>query len=1188
MPEITSFIPTLIVGIGGTGSKTINQLIKKTRDQQFVSDLEKAGLFSYIALDTDSGEQNNLDLDESAKILISENVSIKSYSNMRRQADEEKGTSYFSWMPPESEVGPGFYNFNIEGGAGQLRLYSRLAFEVNSERIYIELGNVISKLNEINRERLTTKNRKINVYLICSIAGGTGSGSFLHTAATIKKICVERNIDVYVNGVFLTPDIYKKGGLLPAQQHANLDANGFACIKEIEAFNRLNMASGHKNIPAFAEDDMVFQFLPHKEPITHDQFGRRPIDNVYLIEATNQNGGVLRVRGSFDAYEKMVADALYCLIFSPIGTRATSTLNNTSTANLEANRPYYLSYGSFGSGRIVFPIKDIARFCAYKFAEEIVCNQWQELEKDYDQQIAQFEQARQEGNFDVEEPMRHKVFIKTIETQATQNENCPPEIRYAKKQYDYLTAADSKYTDKGYFADFVVSEIVKYFNDTLTSSGQNNQHSLFVDKDQIKKSILDEIRLDLRPSNPTNNRIVVKINNTGLLPILSRRNKFSDRFNSEYFSNVVREVEEKDALLSRYVNRPNEDKLAARNALRRLVLENDPVLRANPSRLKGYQLIKYLTFSEEFKDRNLFFIRYFLSKELDRFDQHYKAFVEQRSKCETTIKNFRQQFENRKSKASGKTIHYTEEFRSGMSTIVRNWFGISPAQKLLQQFKREYPNYYNAVITKEILSEALEIIKRIMMALSYDKFKGEHSEVGGSGTGLLQFFHEVTDYIRKDMTLRFRKEAEEARRVSLDAPLSGYSIKGVYHSPESKDNIWKNHMLQVGRASTSKIIETQQAIMDEIESKWRRTLDDEGRLDKEQLLEQKILNLKELKNSLIEKTIAPSYRLFEDKLSEQYDIVSAMQEEIYEVHFNKNIQKDDPRIMSRIEEEIMSFYSGIAPFAKMDMGEELQQINVAAYSGELESKYGLAGILSKASQGNKVQGVPLDAEDRAHMENKNEILFLRMLVSGRVDRFPNIKGYRAAYDASSICRHLDYNWTFRLPEFIREDEEEFYLLFALAELEGFIVLRNEPIPGEQQIADASKVGAYIYYEDFFDGRTEIPQPLRVSKDSPTSYKHTIWGFRKMLNSRRQFDPKSYKAHLLALRDNIIAEMKSGRDTKLNKIVELYNDYQQRLQAMQQQESNSGIPILKFASQVLKDFYVKTLDKTWPLATLRTF
>ncbi len=1159
--SITNFIPTLIVGIGGTGSKTINQLVETTRDQEFVQQLQKNGLFRYIALDTDSGEQSQLEIEDNCKILISENVNIANYSRLRRQTDEEKGTNTFSWMPPESEVGPGFYNFNIEGGAGQLRLYSRLAFEVNIDVIIRRLEQAINELFNANKESLASKNKKMNIYLVCSIAGGTGSGCFLQTAALIKYLCKKRNIDCYINGVFFTPDVYKKGSHIPQQQHPNLDANAYACIKEIEAFNRLNLAGGHKSIPAFSEDDYVFHFLPNAPLMTLEEYGPRPIDNVYLIEATNQNAVMLDVSKNFKAYEKMVADALYCLIFSPIQTKATSILNNTSTANLESGNNYYRCYGSFGSGRVIFPVRDIAKYCAFKFNEEIICKFWEEIEKTYDEQIKLYEKQSNEGNFDIEEPQRHEVYIERLSKWVAAEEGiCPPEIRQAVKQYEFLTIPSDKNPKAKIFALEILIEFARQFTE-IFSKDVNCPFTL------NNQPIVRNINVTGESANQIS--LQCELNPTHIADAFDPFRQFFERSKLSSTQGLKQKLE--DIINAKNLMRDyfKEKSSLLRQTLRDLIFDDNPPLRANLQRVPQYMLIRYITFSETEKERNLFFVRYFLSQEINNLDKIISDLRIQLNQARKNIETFEKNigFINTEQDSSTKDNNYRN---IGTESALKRFLGLDVANRLIrhEDLEATTEKYIQNLILHEIINVILKTLELILQKLSYDKFKGKKSLLGGSNLGLLQIFHDVADYIRNDMRYQFNKIAQENKNFSSEAPESGFSIKGVYHSPASKENIWERHMKSVARDAVSKMIETQQTIMHQIEFMWRRLSEDEGIFDKVALNTKRELHLKDLKKNLIDRTNRPAEEFFVSKLREKYDIISALIEEIVEVKNKNNISKDDPIVQKEIMEDLSAFYSGIAPYAKIDKGDELQEINVSAYSPELDRKYDIARILNKISQSASVASVPLSEEDSATLDNKNEILFLRLQTASRVDRFPNIKNYRQAYDMALICRHLDYNWTFRLPEFIYEDEIEFYNLFAFAETIGFIELKiharkkDEPQPTKT----LKELGEYAYYPNFFSGR-KGQQPIEmILPNDHLGYKSTIWAFRKVLNTRQAYEPKSYKQLLLEKWRQQVDDYHTGKREFLTNSLKRYNDYQERLDLFYNDLGNAAVPILSKVNQ----------------------
>ncbi|MCX7632094.1 MAG: tubulin-like doman-containing protein [Turneriella sp.] len=1165
--DITNFIPTLIIGLGGTGSKVISHLVARTREQHFVQELRKNGLFQYLALDTDSGEQSALDIEDQYKILLSQNVNIREYARIRKTDDLEQGTNKFSWMPPESEVGPGFFNFNIEGGAGQLRLYSRLAFEVNWKSVKLSIDRALNNLNIINRGSLATKNKKINAFIICSIAGGTGSGCFLQTAAALKMECIRRGLDIYVNGVFFTPDIYTKAGHVPLAQHNNLNANAFACIKEIEAFNRLNLAGGHQSIPAFSEEDMVFHFAPSEDRITHKDFGGRPIDNVYLIEASNKNGDTLDLTKGFEAYEIMTADALYCLIFSPIRTKATSVLNNTSTANLEAGRSYYLCYGSFGSGRIIFPVKDIARYCAYRFTEEILCRAWNEIEKPYDQEMQLYERERLH-NANAKEPMRHEVFIRTVKAQEF-DERGIVQLKQALRHYRVVSGIDAKSGPAIPFHQAVMQEITSRIKNFIQSDAEDRTI-------ESGGNLLEELSWVLPRESVTSAGESKEYKNA--IELSAAIGDFQSEL-EEYLSywenlqktpfDLLQELHNLERSLSQFEAYIKERKQFWVARFVAMVMGDPDQKTSSLESIPKYDLRHYITFHESVPDRTLFFVRFFLSMELTEFEYILRCLTLQAKE----VAQRRQEFDlgplRRSIEADRGGRHY-------LLGLLRANFCARNAESIRATVRDYVENH----LYHHILDILIATVRGIISVISYEKFKGEN--VGGSSVGLLQIFHEVTDYIRGDMAKKFEKDAEVARLTSRDAPAKGYTIKGVHHSPESKDHIWTRYMKPRGEQNLSKFIEAQQVVMDKMTTMWRALVELEKQVDKKELNERHNARFAELKRELIDATNEPAQKFFEQQLLERYDVIKAMKEEIIEVaRKNSQIDPNSPAAQKEVEErvinEISTFFQGITPFANISGGDELQQVNIAAFSSELDSRHGLRNLLYPVARENTIASIRLDEEDAASLENPNEILFLRMSVSSRIDRFPNIENYRAAYERALICRHLDYSWTYRLPEFIMADEENFYNLFAFAETIGFIrPAAHAPRPENKnsEPVDPRKSGEYHYNSKFFNDEEAFAE-LRIG-DELITYKETIWAFRKLLYERRQYESKNFYQQLqerwLDERQRYIA----GNKDVIQKARKLYHDYSERMALFER--NSTAYVILQRLQYAMQEKYFKDFNK----------
>ncbi|MBL0108243.1 MAG: hypothetical protein IPP52_13400 [Ignavibacteria bacterium] len=225
-------MPTIIIGLGGTGKEVLLRIRR-----QFV---EKYGaitefpIISYLYIDTDNAPSeesgiarerdyliNEIDFQPSEKIFHPVNPSDYIY----RIQDVPHIKEWLSTTGEIAKLG------TMNTGAGQIRPAARLAFFHNYDEIVSKLtasksritdSRSINQVKEIHKIK-NVNTDKINVYVVTSVSGGTGSGMLLDMGFLIRSIF--RNQAVSTCYVVL-PKIFQSYG------KERVFANGYAALKE--------------------------------------------------------------------------------------------------------------------------------------------------------------------------------------------------------------------------------------------------------------------------------------------------------------------------------------------------------------------------------------------------------------------------------------------------------------------------------------------------------------------------------------------------------------------------------------------------------------------------------------------------------------------------------------------------------------------------------------------------------------------------------------------------------------------------------------------------------------------------------------------------------------------------------------------------------------------------------------------
>jgi len=197
-------VPVLIFGLGGTGGEVTNSFAKLISERAKKSDVKT------IAIDTDRSEVDSLgSVDE--RIVLGEPKDI----NMDQLARESEWFPFDRW--PRS---------GRDAAAGRIRPISAfLIREIEDNRRLIgeRVNRILAKMRQDFAIDL------LNVWIISSSGGGSGSGMFCDFAELITHILQNQRINYLMNGILILPtglgfENVEKIGL----------PNSYALLNEIE------------------------------------------------------------------------------------------------------------------------------------------------------------------------------------------------------------------------------------------------------------------------------------------------------------------------------------------------------------------------------------------------------------------------------------------------------------------------------------------------------------------------------------------------------------------------------------------------------------------------------------------------------------------------------------------------------------------------------------------------------------------------------------------------------------------------------------------------------------------------------------------------------------------------------------------------------------------------------------------
>ena len=280
-----SFRPTLLVGIGGVGCRIAASVYQMARQSNM---LDRSRL-SILGFDTDENDYLKL-LD--SKQMDHRNLILTSPA---RPVWEILTTEHFQvdeWFVPLDSLTTELRQMNLRNGAGQIRMFSRLAFFTAMTNPDLE-RKILEAVNHLTRPLGSAQDQPymgtVNILVAGTLAGGTGSGMFLQTSLYLQNLLKDRGCQTEVRGLFLLPDVLIHAANIPANQIENIRANGFAALRELHAI--LLYTANRSAVP------INFTYAPPELALRPDML---PFKNITLIDYENQIGGHLD--GGLDTY----------------------------------------------------------------------------------------------------------------------------------------------------------------------------------------------------------------------------------------------------------------------------------------------------------------------------------------------------------------------------------------------------------------------------------------------------------------------------------------------------------------------------------------------------------------------------------------------------------------------------------------------------------------------------------------------------------------------------------------------------------------------------------------------------------------------------------------------------------------------------------------------------------------------
>ncbi|HVG19052.1 MAG TPA: tubulin-like doman-containing protein [Blastocatellia bacterium] len=391
--KVRNVAPTILIGVGGTGKEVLLRLRRRFYERYNMFGFDTV---SYLWIDTDTRNRN---IDDQPLDHIMEQVMFREEERVSAEVPGEAFMGYFgdkrtsphlfSWLDPKlAALG------SVLHGARQVRPLGRLAFFHSHTDIRRKLDAALAKvraqtaIESMQRRGIAVDGNALDIIIICSLAGGTGSGMFLDTAFLCKDALPNPDI----TGYLLLPSVFADA----INGSEKIYANGYAALKELEYYSlRKDLLAQYGE--GMDADDLRGETSRHDFVADWENAERNagikpkpipspPFNTCYLIDNITQGGGMI---GPKD--KSHLCDMIAENIFLNFSSEEFSRMKDSVRSNLEdaLGKPLMYSYdeygrqggyteilaqrySTFGFSKLYVPVDRIRRACGYQLSLDII------------------------------------------------------------------------------------------------------------------------------------------------------------------------------------------------------------------------------------------------------------------------------------------------------------------------------------------------------------------------------------------------------------------------------------------------------------------------------------------------------------------------------------------------------------------------------------------------------------------------------------------------------------------------------------------------------------------------------------------------------------------------------------------------------------------------------------------------
>lgn len=348
--EEKSMVPTVMVGVGGTGVEVLSR-VRRLVEESYGS-LKKFPLISFMSIDTD--KDYKVSNPEAAGSPLQDHEKYWASVSGREVSDIMSNMTKYpwieSWFPRELERNIGA----LEAGAGQIRACGRFAFFYNYHQIKERLNEACNRVKGhetlmLDEYGIRVNNNGLNVFIVGSLSGGTGSGMILDLGYCIRNWLKGQGSPL-ITAIVPMPNAFAS-----IKVGDRVLANGYAALMELSYFSDYRT-------------EYVAQFSGGLVDEVRDK--RPPFDFTYLVGTKNGEAEF-----KLDQIREMIAQNIFLDLTSDFSPHKRSIRDNIKGAWAQADpggRGYPKNFMSFGLATIEIPVAQIRASLGNRLAVDLV------------------------------------------------------------------------------------------------------------------------------------------------------------------------------------------------------------------------------------------------------------------------------------------------------------------------------------------------------------------------------------------------------------------------------------------------------------------------------------------------------------------------------------------------------------------------------------------------------------------------------------------------------------------------------------------------------------------------------------------------------------------------------------------------------------------------------------------------